>query len=741
MVEPRSAAASTTVTPDPLGPPGPDARPGPDAPHAHVGDRGRAAETGETGDRLLEGLDAAQREAVTSEHSPLAIIAGPGSGKTRVLTRRIAWRIATDRAAARHVLAVTFTRKAAGELSSRLRALGVAQPRAAAPGGVTAGTLHAIALAQLRRRAERHGRPMPGLLERKARLLVKIVGGRGPEALTAAADLASEIEWAKARLLAPEVYAAAAQLAGREPKPGPEAVAAMYERYEHDRRRARLVDFDDLLWWCGDALAEDEEFRAEQRFRFRHLFVDEFQDVSPAQLRLVRGWIGERRDLTVVGDPDQAIFSFTGADPTGLTRFRHEFPGAHVARLDCNYRSTPEVVAVAEAVLADTGRPRPPRVAVRGAGSAPVVTAYDDDTDEASGVARRLREAHATTGSWSSFAVLYRINAQSAGFEAALAAADIPYRVRGDARFLERPEVRATLEALRAGATAAPGASLDDHLTDLELGDTSAGHDAPDERDDSAQHDGERGDGRRQHAAAVARLGREYLAADPEGTLDGFLSWLTTALRNEAPAVDGDAVELLTFHRAKGLEFHTVFVTGLERGLVPIARADTPLARAEERRLLYVALTRAEQRLELSWARRRALGSRVVGRAPSPWLGPIEAVLPGATPSPVAEARAGLDGARDRLASTKASDAEDDPNPALLAALVDWRRGLARASSVPAFVIFHDSTLRAIATAQPGTRASLLQIAGIGPVKVERYADAVLDLVRAHSDHPVIVSA
>jgi DNA helicase-2/ATP-dependent DNA helicase PcrA len=676
------------------------------------------------GDRLLGGLDPAQRDAVTCEHAPLAIVAGPGSGKTRVLTRRIAWRIATGTADAPHVLALTFTRKAAGELTSRLRTLGMAGSAVSGgSGGVTAGTLHAVALAQLRRRAERLDRPMPALLERKVRLLVRIVGGGGADARAAAADVAGEIEWAKARLLSPDDYAGAAALAGRAPSRGIEAVAAAYSRYERDKRRARLVDFDDLLWWCGDALESDDEFMAEQRFRFRHLFVDEFQDVSPAQLRLVRGWLGGRADLTVVGDPDQAIFSFTGADPTGLTRFAREFPGARVVRLDRNYRSTPQVVAVAEAVLADAGGGRPSRTATRPAGPPPRVTAYDDDGDEAAGVAARLRAAHSVTRPWSSFAVLYRTNAQSAAFERALGAAEVPYRVRGDARFLDRPEVRATLDALRAGADRAPGAGLEDHLHDLE-------------------HTDDLDDARRDHAVAVARLGREYLASEPDGSVDGFLTWLATALRNEAPAVGGDAVELLTFHRAKGLEFHGVFVTGLERGLVPIARADTPAARAEERRLLYVALTRAEEHLELSWARRRALGTRVVGRAPSPWIAPIESALGGSTAAPATpsrRARGGLDEARDRLAAV--TNGDDAVNAALLAALVEWRRGLARASSVPAYVIFHDSTLHAIATALPSTRASLLQVPGIGPVKIERYADAVLDLVRAHAGRPVIASA
>ena len=684
-----------------------------------------ARHDGGADERLLAGLDPAQRDAVTCGHTPLAIVAGPGSGKTRVLTRRIAWRIAHGEASAGQVLAVTFTRKAAAELGERLRVLGVGGGGTGGPGsGVTAGTLHAVALAQLRRRAERHDRPMPAVLERKARVLIRIVGGRGADALAAAVELAGEIEWAKARLIAPDAYASAAGRAGRTPSRGIEASADGYARYERERRRARLVDFDDLLWWCGDALHDDDEFAREQRFRFRHLYVDEFQDVSPAQLRLLKGWLGDRTDLTVVGDPDQAIFSFTGADPTGLTRFARHFRGARVLRLERNYRSTPQVVAVAEAVLADAGGARPVRTAERRDGPDPGMTEYDNDDAEAAGVAGRLREAHGPARPWSSFAVLYRTNAQSAAFEAALGAAEIPYRVRGDARFLDRPEVRAILDGLRSGAARAPGVGLEHHLHELEQRDTL----------DLAADDP-----RHEHAIAVARLGREYLEAAPGGSVDGFLAWLSVALRNESPGVGGDAVELLTFHRAKGLEFPTVFVTGLERGLVPIARADTPAARAEERRLLYVALTRAEERLELSWARRRALGTRVVGRAPSPWLGPIEAVLARAAPTTpaVATGRARLDEARDRLAAAR----DDAVNPAVLAALVEWRRGLARASSVPAFVIFHDSTLRAIATSLPATRAALLRVSGIGPVKAERYADAVLAIVRAHAEVPVVATA
>ncbi|MFO7590622.1 MAG: ATP-dependent DNA helicase UvrD2 [Acidimicrobiia bacterium] len=676
-------------------------------------------------DRYLDDLDEHQRAAVTSDALPLAVLAGPGAGKTRVLTRRIAWRVATGRAEAPRVLALTFTRKAAGELVSRLDRLGVRPGRST---GVTAGTIHAVALAQLRGRNLARGRAMPALLERKVRLLLPLVGGRGPAAIVAARELATEIEWAKARLVAPDAYVPAAARAGRTTERASAEIATLYARYEESKRTKRLVDFDDLLWWCGDACEQDEEFAGEQRWKFRHLFVDEFQDVSPAQLRVIRCWLGDRRDLTVVGDPDQAIFSFTGADPTGLTEFTKRFPGAAVVRLDHNHRSTPQIVAAGEALLADGGRPRPTRRALSASGPEPTVVAYDDDEEEARAVARTVRDLRTPSLGWSAFAILYRTNAQSAAFEAALAAAGIPTRVRADGRFLDRPEVRVALDRLRAAERAAPGATFADHLNEL----TDDG--PPDTEDGSAAPDA----APEEHAGAVAHLAQEYLTMEPDrASVDGFMAWLTASLQGEEPGNGTDAVELSTFHRAKGLEFHTVFVTGLERGLVPISHADTPAAKAEERRLLYVALTRAEHRVILTWARRRAFGTRAMNRAPSPWLAPIEAVFDDEpAPSRAASASSGPERARSRLGRARAAGPGDtdgpEPDGPLLDALKEWRRVLAKASSVPAYVVFNDATLRAIATALPGSRDQLLDISGIGPVKVERYGEAVLELVGRH---------
>ena len=667
-----------------------------------------------TRDPLLDDLDETQREAVTTDAMPLAILAGAGSGKTRVLTRRIAYRTRTGSADAEHVLAITFTRKAAGELRSRLARLGVQRH-------VTAGTLHAIALAQLRRRADERGRTMPGVVERKVRLLLPLLGGRGPQAALDAADLASEIEWAKARLVRPEGYPDAAARAHREPPRDAAAVADLYERYERDKRRRRLLDFDDLIWWCADALETDAEFAAVQRWRFRHLFVDEFQDTSPAQFRLVRGWLGDRSDLCVVGDPNQAIYGFAGAEAGLLSGFRRHFPSARVVQLGCNYRSTPEIVAVATALLADGGSaPRPSVRAVADSGPAPTVTAYDDDTAEAQGIASRLRALHSHDRPWSSMAVLYRVNAQSAAFEEALSGAGVPFRVRGAGRFLERPEVKVAVEHLRRRAKQAPGIPFAELLD--ELGGT--GTDQPGV---------ELTEERREHVAALARLGREYLGVDGgPGSLDGFLAYLAAALRDDAADGSDDVVELLTFHRAKGLEFAAVFVTGLERGLVPITHAETPAERAEERRLLYVALTRAGRELHCSYARERTMGTRVVRRQRSPWLAPIEEAA-GVTPAKPA-ATAALDRlatARDRLSRADLEPGAD-VDPELFGALVEWRRNLARVSGVPAYVIFHDATLKAVAATRPGSPDALLAVAGIGPVKAQRYGDALLEIVGRH---------
>ncbi|HEV2768211.1 MAG TPA: ATP-dependent DNA helicase UvrD2 [Acidimicrobiales bacterium] len=677
---------------------------------------------------VLAGLTDRQAEAVTTPGAPLCILAGAGSGKTRVLTRRIAYRVLAGTADPRHVMALTFTRKAAGELVRRLEALGVRDH-------VTAGTFHALAYAQLRQRwADTERRP-PALLDRKAGLLIRLLGRGAGSARVQPADLAGEIEWAKARLIEPGRYEAEATAAERRPPVPLPTMAAVYERYEQEKRRRGLVDFDDLLLGCASALADDPEFAASQRWRFRHLFVDEFQDVNLAQARLLAGWRGDSNDLCVVGDPRQAIYSWNGAEPAQLRDFAQREAGATVISLDDNFRSTPQILAVASAVIsvgAGHDRPLRPR---RPDGPLPTVRAYARDVDEARAIARAVRDRHRPGTSWSHTAVLCRTNAQLVLFEEAFRAAGIPHRVRGGGAFLQRPEVKAALAELRRSP-----APLATGLADLRApADDEAGA-------DDGPADGSPVGERQAVLEELARLGDDYLTHEPDGDAGAFEAWLGAALRSEAPGAASDAVELATFHGAKGLEWPVVFVTGLERGLVPISHAGTDEARAEEQRLLYVAVTRAQDQLHCSWARERSFGARSSRRQPSPWLDDISAAraaLAGGSPTPGSPGwhdRLGAERARlrrgqaQRARGGRSERAGTNADPELLAALKRWRSEAARAGGVPAFVVFHDSTLAAVAEAKPRTSASLVRVPGLGPVKAERYGAALLALVSEHAE-------
>lgn len=655
------------------------------------------------GDRLLDGLTEAQAAAVTSDGAPLVILAGAGSGKTRVLTRRIAWRLEQGTADGRHVLALTFTRKAAGELRTRLSALGVRDQ-------VAAGTFHAMAYAQLRQRWEDRGVKSPTLLDRKVPLIARLMTPSMRSATVQPVDLAGEIEWAKARLVSPERYETEVGRTGRTPPVATSAMAAIYARYEDEKRTRRVVDFDDLLLLCGNALRDDAEFAARQRWRFRHLFVDEFQDVNPAQAALLDGWRGTTTtDLCVVGDPNQAIYSWNGAEPTFLTQFCEREPGSTVVRLDDSFRSTPQILAVAASVL---GADATPLRAQRADGRLPVVSPHADERAEAAAVARGVRDRRRPGTPWSDLAVLARTNAQLVVIEAALRKAGVPFRVRGGSPFLDRVEVTEAITALRRrpGTFAERLSWLADSVREDE------GDQAP-----SASE-------RRGNLAELVRLGDEYTAAGGAPSVEGFVAWLDATLRGDTGATPADGVDLATFHAAKGLEWPIVFVVGLERGLVPIGRAKTPEAVAEERRLLYVAVTRAEDELHCSWARERTFGSRSLKRSPSPWLADIittlQALASGVAP---ADLRARIAEERRRLRSTTTITVGADADPTVLDALKAWRRIAAKAAGVPAYVIFHDTTLAAVAEAQPKSREALLALPGLGPVKAARYGD---DLIR-----------
>ncbi|HVC24577.1 MAG TPA: ATP-dependent helicase [Acidimicrobiales bacterium] len=597
--------------------------------------------------RLLAGCDEAQRDAITTDAAPLLIVAGAGSGKTRVLTRRIARRVADGTASPARTLALTFTRRAAGELRGRLHALGLPDP-------VTAGTFHAVALGELRRRAFDQDAPPPVVLDSKARLLARLLPdryalGTGDRARPAGRSdvlgaVAAEIEWAKARCVRPEGYAAAAVAAGRASGLDADLVVSIFLAYEREKRRRRVLDFDDLLSVLADAIEVEPDFAASQRWRYRHFFVDELQDASAAQLRLLDAWLGGRGDLCAVGDPRQAIYGWNGALADVVESFSDRHRDATVLRLEENYRSTPQVVTVATTALGP-GAPPGPRVR-RPDGPVPSLIAYESDEVEAAGVAAAARSAHRPGRRWSSLAVLARTNAQLVCFELALTGAGIPFRSGGGPSLLSSPAVRAELDSI---ADPTDSATFVARIDDLELRQRDVrSHDAR-----RAAFEGGARTSSDDALDALLALAREYRSGEIRPTAAGFQTWARAALRHDGLPGFGDAVTLSTFHRAKGLEWPVVFVTGLEDGLVPIAQARTPAALGEERRLLYVALSRAREELHCSWAARRRFGVRAVSREPSPYLEAIESARQAleriARPDPDA-ARAGIAAGRAQLA-------------------------------------------------------------------------------------------
>jgi DNA helicase-2/ATP-dependent DNA helicase PcrA len=677
-------------------------------------------ETHVRSEALLEGLTPAQKDAVTTAGAPLCILAAAGAGKTRVLTRRIAYRAATGTASPQHTLALTFTRKAATELQQRLGRLGMRER-------VIAGTFHAVASAQLHRWWADRQQPAPTLLERKGGLLASLASARSRLAGVPVADLAGHIEWAKARLVPPDRFAQAVTEHRRSlpPKVNASDLATLYERYENEKRRRGLVDFDDLLSGCAQAIESDPDFAAAQRWRWRHVFVDEFQDLNPLQHRLLLAWLGTSLDLCVVGDPHQAIYGWNGSDPELLARLPQRWPGATVIHLDANHRCTEQVVAAAAGVLGRAGSSL--RAAGR-VGPLPVVRAYASDGAEARGVASGLQRAHAEGRPWRSLAVLTRTNAQLVPVQKALAAAGIPCWAPSQAAVLDDPVARRVLLDIRRERHRPIQAVVAD-LEEMAAGGPDALHDGPD-------------DASRGALTVLLELAVAFATQEPLASAGAWLAWLPSASRSSTETGSpGDTVTLCSFHRAKGLEWDAVWVAGLERGLVPISRATAPHEEAEERRLLYVALTRAATQLHCSWSRQRVFGNRSLRRDPSPWLDLLVAGRPPVRGGPhaadhwrrqLAEQRLGLrDAARTtgRQVRRRMPTGWPDPDADTVASLRSWRLETARTSGVPAYVILHDSTLEALASLRPKSTEELLDVPGLGPVKANRYGPSLLSIV------------
>ena len=689
----------------------------------------------------LTGLDDEQREAVLAARGPLCVLAGAGTGKTRTITHRIAHLVANGHVAAGQVLAVTFTSRAAGEMRSRLRAMD-AGGDGVAVGSVQALTFHAAARRQLQYFWPRVvGDTRWELLDTKFSVVAQAASRSRLQVSTDdVRDLAGEIEWAKASLISPEGYAAAVAKVQRDIPLDAEKVSTVYAGYEKlkaNRDGVALLDFDDLLLHTAGAIENDAAVAAEFRDRYRCFVVDEYQDVTPLQQRVLDAWLGERDDLTVVGDANQTIYSFTGASPRFLLDFSRQFPEATVVRLERDYRSTPQVVSLANRVIsAARGRVAGSKlhlIGQRDPGPSPTFREHPDEVAEATSVARSIKRLIESGTAAAEIAVLYRINAQSEAYEEALTEAGIPFQVRGGEGFFSRQEIRQSLVALqRAAERGAEGELPEIVRAVLEpLGLTAEPPAGTKARE------------RWEALTALAELVDDEVAARPQLEFPALMAELRIrADSRHPPVVQG--VTLASLHAAKGLEWDAVYLVGLADGTLPIshALAHGPDSEAveEERRLLYVGITRARIHLELSWALARTPGGRQ-GRRPSRFLNGI-APQTQAEPTPNKPRRQKGATPRCRVCNAVLSTAPSimlrrcetcsvDVDDELLAQLKDWRLRTAKELKVPAYVVFTDNTLIAIAESLPVDEAALVAIPGIGARKLEQFGPDVLELVRA----------
>jgi len=691
-------------------------------------------------EQILAGLDTEQRQAATALHGPVRILAGAGTGKTRAITHRIAYGVATGVYNPYNVLAVTFTARAAAEMRSRLRDLGAH--------GVQARTFHAAALSQLQYFWQHAvGGDMPRLVEHKTHLIMEAAQRlRMSTDKATIRDLAGEIEWAKFNMLTPQTYHQ--QASQRTMPTGWDliAVTRLFQAYEDLKSDRGLIDFEDVLLIMVGILESEPTIAATVRKQYRIFLVDEFQDVSPLQYRLLKAWLGDRDDLCVVGDTSQTIYSFTGATADYLLDFGNEFPNATQIKLIRDYRSTPQIVDLANRLLQErtkahrTGLPRWPEplelISQRDPGPAPVFAECTHEQAEAEWVAQQIQQLIGSGQKGSDIAILFRTNAQSAIFEQVLSDAGVSYQVRGAERFFNRREVRDGILQLRAAARADDGVAGPDVITRIRDVLSSLGYTTVAPQQSGAVRE------RWESLNAIVNLAEDLVEArGDQVTLDVVVAELDErASHQHAPVMDG--VTLASLHSAKGLEWDTVFLVGLTEGLMPISFATEDKNVDEERRLFYVGITRAKTRLYLSWSLARSAGGRA-SRRPSRFLQAIRASSmkqPSASSTQGTKRSRGAKVAKCRTCETvlstgaerKIGRCHDCPptyDQEIFDKLVTWRKAVSTADKVPAFVVFTDATLVAIAEKMPTDLQQLRQLPGIGPKKLERYGEDVLAIL------------
>jgi DNA helicase-2/ATP-dependent DNA helicase PcrA len=532
-------------------------------------------------DSILAALDADQRAVALATRGPLCVIAGAGTGKTRAITHRIAYAAAIGTMDPQKVLALTFTAKAAGEMRARLRTLGVPT--------VAARTIHSAALKQLLYFwPSVFGGRTPDLMTTKTGFLTEAINRAGLSGSLRATnrelmrDIASEIEWAKVSQVGPTDYIDEVSKRMQKPRVTPEQMVQVYTAYESIKKQELAIDFEDVLLLCSAMMEEERDVRERVQDQYRYFTIDEYQDISPIQQRLINAWLGTRTDICVVGDPAQTIYSFAGATPVFLNSFTQRFPEAQVIRLTTGYRSTPEITFAANALLRH-GTMGQELVAFNSHGSKPIVTGYGDEPAEIGGVMAEINALLVNGTQPQEVAILARTNAQLKGAEKAMLAQKIPYQVRNTERFFERREVRDFLKQVRqASVIPAEGQGWIDELRSLA----------------QPYLTGEAIDG----IAALLHLARELDDDDnfTPKTLRTYLREVEDRVQQNNPPTM-PVVTLATLHAAKGLEWERVFLIGASDGQLPLTNSSGEAVIEEERRLFYVGITRAKADLHISY--------------------------------------------------------------------------------------------------------------------------------------------
>ena len=522
-------------------------------------------------EEILAALDSEQRAVATAVRGPVCVIAGAGTGKTRAITHRLAYAVDIGVVDPQRILALTFTARAAGEMRTRLRALGVPN--------VAARTFHAAALKQLMYFWPHVlGGRFPALLTTKTGFLGEALNRANVSAVKNNAvlrDVAGEIEWAKVIGLAPDEYIKAVDDYSRpvrvsNNKVDATQIARVYEAYESLKKQERAIDFEDVLLLTVGMLEEEREVRDRVRDQYRYFTVDEYQDVSPLQQRLLELWLGKRDEICVVGDPAQTIYSFAGATPSFLLNFTNKYPGAEVIRLSSGYRSTPEIINTANAVLrnANLGHELD---SMNGHGERPTSQGFRSESEEASSIVELIKSDITSGLASNEIAILTRTNAQLDLIESTLNQAGVENQVRSAERFFNRPEVREILTAIRSASVLSEG----DWVSDL--------------------RDALKPFGESEYVRAFLQLARE-LDSDGLTSLRAFLREVEDrAEQNNPPVLPG--VALATLHAAKGLEWPKVYVAGVSASVLPWG--NQPIE--EERRLFYVGITRAQKHLHITY--------------------------------------------------------------------------------------------------------------------------------------------